>query len=387
MKFHNPGNLEADVYSKLRAPWNVNDRAYLSRGMGDICGSRVEEAYPWPNCRSHYDLTNDYTDFYSWVWQSLYDPHGPVHVWLGGVMDCDETYLKIAGMLGMEAAAELSQYSFVHRKNLFRAGLFKCSGLADVDETPGEVLQSGKCGCLDYDLTQGEDYINILNSMVFVSDYVEGYSADVQREVVATLCNGISNDGDHLQASSSLDPSFWVTHPTMERLWMFKRLTGTMTDLTWPDEDTYVLDPETGTTSLEVLSLYGENCEGHRGKDVFPFGLAVDDGDPGFMARTGIKGDEVNGNTLTNREILQALDARVNKLSYIYDTFEWVHCDLDGINMADAWDKEAAEARKASADKPLNKRPSFKEGEIRYPLYNNFREKTEEVENKKIPSL
>ncbi|CAM9493647.1 unnamed protein product, partial [Sphacelaria rigidula] len=39
------------------------------------------------------------------------------------------------------------------------------------------------------------------------------------------------------QASSSLDPSFWVTHPTMERLFMFKRLTGTMTDLTWPDTD------------------------------------------------------------------------------------------------------------------------------------------------------
>lgn len=27
VKVNNPGGVEADVYSKLRAPWNVNDRA------------------------------------------------------------------------------------------------------------------------------------------------------------------------------------------------------------------------------------------------------------------------------------------------------------------------------------------------------------------------
>lgn len=164
---------------------------------------------------------------------------------------------------------------------------------------------------------------------------------------------------------------------------MFKRLTGTMTDLTWPDEDTYVLDPESGTTSLEVLSLYDDDCVGHRGSDVFPFGLAIDDGDPGFTARTGIKGDEEGGNTLTNREILQALDPRVNKMSYIYDTFEWSHCDEDGIHFDDAWDAEATEAKKASTTKPIKKRPSFKEGEIRYPLYNNFRLQAKKFAGKK----
>ena len=64
-------------------------------------------------------------------------------------------------------------------------------------------MKSGKCGCLDYDLTQGEDYIHIMNSMVFVSDFIDGYSDDVQREVIATLCNGIANDGDHLQVKTA----------------------------------------------------------------------------------------------------------------------------------------------------------------------------------------
>lgn len=107
--------------------------------MGEICGVRVEEKYPWPNCQSHYDLNTAYTDFYSWVWESLYGPHGPVHVWLGGVMDCDETYDKIAALVGKEISAELAYFSFVHRKNLFRAGLFKCEALAEVEETPDQV--------------------------------------------------------------------------------------------------------------------------------------------------------------------------------------------------------------------------------------------------------
>lgn len=68
------------------------------------------------------------------------------------------------------------------------------------------------------------------------------------------------------QASSSLDPTFWVTHPTMERLWMFKRLTGTMTDLSWPDADVAYVDDTTGETVVESLSLYSEDCLGHRGK-------------------------------------------------------------------------------------------------------------------------
>lgn len=65
-----------------------------------------------------------------------------------------------------------------------------------------QLLESGKCGCLDYDLTQGDDYKSIMNSMVFVSGYIGDFSEDVQRSVVATLCNGIANDGDHLQVNS-----------------------------------------------------------------------------------------------------------------------------------------------------------------------------------------
>lgn len=30
--------IGADVYGRMRSPWNVNDRKYLSRGLGEMCG-------------------------------------------------------------------------------------------------------------------------------------------------------------------------------------------------------------------------------------------------------------------------------------------------------------------------------------------------------------
>lgn len=163
------------------------------------------------------------------------------------------------------------------------------------------------------------------------------------------------------QASSSLDPSFWPTHPTMERLFLFKRLTGTMTDLSWPDEDVSYVNSE-GETVVESLSLYDETCNGHRGKDVFPFGLASDAGNEGFVARTQIRGDNDAGNTINNRDILQLLDPRINAFNYIYDTFEWKHCTADGFDMNDTWNSGSTESTKAA-------RPTFKKGEMKYPRY------------------
>lgn len=62
-----------------------------------------------------------------------------------------------------------------------------------------QILESKQCGCLGFDLTQGDDYVKVRNEMVFVTSYIEDFSADTQRRVVATLCNGVMNDGDHLQ--------------------------------------------------------------------------------------------------------------------------------------------------------------------------------------------
>lgn len=74
--------------------------------------------------------------------------------------------------------------------------------LAPVVVQPGiyfQLLQSDVCGCLQFDLTQGDDYKTLRDQIVFLEDYISDFDEDTQREVVATICNGIMNDGDHLQ--------------------------------------------------------------------------------------------------------------------------------------------------------------------------------------------
>lgn len=137
----------------------------------------------------------------------------------------------------------------------------------------------------------------------------------------------------------------------MERLWMFKQLAGTMTDMTWLDGDGAVTLAE-GSAQFEHVSLYSDDCVGHRGSDVYPFGLL--NGTANDQVRTGLidvkrwqeitdEGAETSsvrrssgGNTLTNRELLRAFDPHENSLTYIYDTFRWDHCSALGFDFNDA---------------------------------------------------
>lgn len=56
-----------------------------------------------------------------------------------------------------------------------------------------------------------------------------------------------------------------------------------------------------------------------------------------LQVKTGITGNPKLGNRLTNREVLAALDASVNMLPYVYDTFKWPHCVEAGVDFDDAW--------------------------------------------------
>lgn len=110
---------------------------------------------------------------------------------------------------------------------------------------------------------------------------------------------------------------------------MFKRMAGTMMDLTWPDHD----------FDEKIVSVYSDSCIGHRGSDVFPFGLL--DNLSSVTIRSGIHypWDSGSGNHsgLSNREVLEALDPRIDSLPYVYDNFEWPHCEAEGLDFDDTY--------------------------------------------------
>lgn len=52
---------------------------------------------------------------------------------------------------------------------------------------------------MGYDLTQGDDYKTIFETMAFMEEYVGHFGEDTKRAIVSILCSAVVNDGDHLQ--------------------------------------------------------------------------------------------------------------------------------------------------------------------------------------------
>ena len=160
---------------------------------------------------------------------------------------------------------------------------------------------------------------------------------------------------------------FWPIHGTLERLYQFSVVTGTVTDFRWADEDVIITLPD-GTTYTEYVSSYYEECSGHHGSHVFPYGLLGSDID-GFKVKTGIRGNTVTGNNLTNREVLAAFDPRNNSLNYVYDTFKWDHCVSQGYDFDDAWGET----------QPLPRKSFYVRDEPRSTVFTSFKRMMAEV--------
>lgn len=46
-------DVGADVYGRMRSPWNVNQRPFMTRGLGEMCGldsTEFCESFLVPSC-------------------------------------------------------------------------------------------------------------------------------------------------------------------------------------------------------------------------------------------------------------------------------------------------------------------------------------------------
>ena len=135
------------------------------------------------------------------------------------------------------------------------------------------------------------------------------------------LCNGGPGGhifpGDHLESASPTDPSFWVVHPTIERLFQYKLLTGGFADESWytdPVNQKICEKPSCFNSTHGFTSYWPHCCYGHYENDQM---LDFESGN-------------VNNHVgPTNKEFLAISDPRSAeyKLPYIYDEFSWTHCD------------------------------------------------------------
>lgn len=74
-------------------------------------------------------------------------------------------------------------------------------GNADWCHKP-QVYARGQCGCLGYDLTQGDDWKTIYyNSTGDFDSYISEYDDDTKRRVIAEICSSTTTNGEHLHVS------------------------------------------------------------------------------------------------------------------------------------------------------------------------------------------
>lgn len=126
-----------------------------------------------------------------------------------------------------------------------------------------------------------------------------------------SLCQVTYWPGDMFEAGSPIEASFWPIHPTMDRLLQYR-------DLVQPFSDkTYFGFNESGSSCLSSM----DGCLGHNA------------GDLTYWKTVLLEADGTYSSTYrTNEEVRNAVlpGSGAYKMPYIYDSFEWKHCDDAG---------------------------------------------------------
>jgi hypothetical protein len=140
------------------------------------------------------------------------------------------------------------------------------------------------------------------------------------------ICNGDGAKiftGDHLESASTADPSFWVIHPTLERLLHAKLMAGGFETADWAADghSDFVCNKfKCYNSTTNKIDYYPECCYGHFEND---------------KLLDAISGDRYLKVGPTNAEMVQGTDPRSENYNmlYIYDNFEYDHCeqDFDGL--------------------------------------------------------
>lgn len=298
-------------YGYLRAPWNMNPSPYLSRFPFDFGGS-----VQFPACSAHYSILQ-YTDMMDYFYRSAFGPHATTHTVLSGFYGCDK-FLSLSknGYIksDLDAYAVCSSWSFFI-KECWRNNYI----IAKKDCVVNDDIDSSKCGySCNPSTTKNLTSFLFPQMRLWVDSTVEG----AEDAWLDFLCDGDAGavfTGDHLESASAADPSFWVIHPTLERLTHAKLLAGGFETETWATDGTtdYVCNrPRCYNTTTNVMDYYEDCCYGHYEND---------------RLLDAVSGNRFSKVGVTNKEMLVATDPRTESYSmpYVYDSFSWDHCDED----------------------------------------------------------
>ena len=305
-------------YGFLRAPWNQNPSPYLSRFLSNLDTSL-------PDCGSHYTAIQQ-TDLNAFTQTIEAGPHAKTHVRLGGTFGCDlilPMYEK--GLISSyQAFIDVCGNWVFTLKEFYRENYLIPNKDCEVDE---DDINNSYCGftCNDPDDTMITDITNKLQGSA--PDNMTRADWESWRDFI---CEGDGQRliyGEHLESASPSDPSFWVIHPTLERLFQAKLMSGGFETSDWATDQTndYVCDkPTCYQSDVDEITYSDECCIGH-----FEWSKMLDP----------VEGNRSMSIGLTNGEVIEMTDPTNPdySMTYIYGDFDWSHCyEIDHLTNFDA---------------------------------------------------
>lgn len=290
-------------YGFVRAPWNMNKEKYVTR-HNYTYGFTLDDA---PGCQQHYDIMQETTwsDFGTNI---AYAPHGTVHAMIGGVWGADYHRKLINAGYSAIHAANVGLEAFATQKNLWRAMQLECPTYCS-EETPAHAC---KCTCPSITKWMGQgwthDILASVSPLFFTKSYLLNTNKhDISDMILKLMCNDYDEIspiiGDSLESASPADISFWPTHPTVDRLYHWKKINGFKND-TW-------IDNMARSVSFQNVGY----CWGHNLADVTVWKNLFDN----------------SGSAYSNEDLWTIFDSSKSTLMpYIYDNFQWKHCEEEG---------------------------------------------------------
>jgi len=244
---------------------------------------------------------NDYDTLYDFSCQMGILPHGRVHLAIGGVWNSDFfSYLINAGYDTAMAYA-IATVSFSFQKNSWRHDLLYCPTCSSDSH-----ISDCKCSCPDLTeiFEEGTVRSKLTTAGISAAQMVNSDGEDQTTLLISLICQAYDDTysftGDSLESASPGDPTFWAIHPNIERLLTYKRIIG--------------FDNETWVEGSSTVITTGEDCSGHDSTDLTVFSNLFDN----------------DNDYYTVIEIYNSIDPNDVISPYIYDNFEWPHCEDEG---------------------------------------------------------
>lgn len=375
-------------YGYVRAPWNNARDSELIRHVTDVCG--IEPANkPIPTCYTHFSLTN-ITSLASWLVNAAGNGHGPVHVNTGGMFgecsgmmsnmyDDHEDLLAqnftVKGISDMilaktgvdngwvgtdvytlkEIVTKMFHLEYFHiYRMLWRSHTCALDGQSEILQCPKSCDKNTPeseciCTCQGIDpVTRDDskfDWENVEPCM-YVSDEDKLIAQTIMPEsfrktMITNICSTGVKEGELLESASPADPIFFIIHPIIDRMLTAKRLAETQ-EIHFGE---WGLVPPFESMEWLDYSFYSEEnytCSGHGMHDAVLPNLPL----PANL----IKFADQNGDGhLSNIEFWEGVDPNTNGgVDYIFDSFEWPHCDFNYSDAGSQWTGQEYESLSSS---------------------------------------